>query len=73
MNIDIDTRKMDFKKDDLLIYDGKQFKKISKKELLKPLNDEIENIKKEKDIYENILEQRFIEFADRTIKGLISR
>ena len=73
MNIDIDTRKMDFKKDDILIFDGKKFSKISKKDLLKPLYDEIKVLKKDKDIYEKVLDKRFTEFADRTIKGLIKR
>jgi len=73
MNIDIDTRKLNFKKDYILIFNGKQWANINKKYLLKPLYDEIEQMKKDKAIHEKILEQRFIEFADRTIKGLISR
>ena len=46
MVIDIDTRKMKFKKDDILIFGDNKFTTISKKDLLKPLYDEIKKDKK---------------------------
>ena len=44
--MDFDTKKLDLKKDDILMCNGKLITTISKIELLKPLYDEIKKDKK---------------------------
>lgn len=53
MDINIDTRKMKFKKDDILIYDGDRFTVISKKDLLAPLYKEIKLLRQDIEIEQN--------------------
>jgi hypothetical protein len=45
MNVDIDTRKLDLKEGDMLIFDGKQMTVVTKEELLKPITEELDEIK----------------------------
>lgn len=45
MIVDLDTRKMVFKKDDLMISNGKKLIVISKAEFLKPVYAEIKELK----------------------------
>lgn len=44
MIVDIDTRKLELKKGDMLIFDGKQMSVLNKEELLKSLKDDIEKL-----------------------------
>jgi SepF-like predicted cell division protein (DUF552 family) len=47
MIVDIDTRKLDLKKGDMLIFDGKQVAVISKDELIKPILEELKKLRQD--------------------------
>ena len=51
MIVDIDTRKLELKKGDMFIFDGKQVTSISKEELLKPICEEMKRLKDEVKTY----------------------
>jgi len=53
MIVDLDTRKLDLKKGDMLIFDGERLKTISKVELLKPFKKDITKLRLEMDIQDN--------------------
>ena len=80
MDINIDTRKMKFKKGDILIYDENRFTIISKDELLAPLYKEITKLRKDLEIECKKNEMKLDENIDKiklenieVVKGLISR
>lgn len=66
MLIDIDTRKMDFKKDDMLIFDGEKMIIISKNDLLKDLRNEIKLLKQTNESQDIIIKN----FEDKMVKFL---
>ena len=74
MIIEIDTRKMKFKEDDMLIYGSdKKFTIINKKDLLAPLYKKIDKLQKDMEIKDKELAIKFEEFKVEKIKELITR
>ena len=74
MNVDIDTRKLDLKEGDMLIFDGKQMTVVTKEELLKPIIDELKGVREDVKTYlarQNIYDKKIskIDKFVQTLRG----
>ena len=73
MIAEIDTRKMKLKEGDMLIHNGENIVKISKDELLKPLQEQINELQRNRLIDAKVNEETIKKSVDKIIKGLVER